>query len=367
MRNVPGLEAVYHDYKSRDVQFFYVYKALAHPENDGYVQPVTLEERLAHIARAKEELGTKIPWLADTMENDLKHAFGNRNNSEFVVSPEGMIFKARAWSDPEALRADLEKYVGISETLTKIEDLEGVKTPPAPSKAGTGIVPRVKRPKGAQPLVVKSTNSAGDEILYAKLRAEAGPDAIREGKGSLYLGFFLDPIHRVHWNNLAAPLKFTIAGPEGVTVSPAEGSAPKVEAAESDLDPREFLVEVDFGESDPDKPLNLTVNYFACDDGDKWCKAVRHEFAIYREIDKDGGRVRSTEFLQNHRPGSGTKGRRPTPEGVLERFDLDNDGAISREEASGPVERRFDLMDKDGDGIVSGEELRAHLSSRPGQ
>ena len=86
------------------MDFFYVYKSLAHPEKDGYVQPLILDERLAHIAAARERLDTRIPWLADSMKNDLKHAFGDRNNSEFVISPEGKLVIARSWSDPEQLR-----------------------------------------------------------------------------------------------------------------------------------------------------------------------------------------------------------------------------------------------------------------------
>ena len=57
------MEALYRDYEPRGVRFLYVYKALAHPELNGYVRPVTLEERLMHVAEAKRALGTEIVWL----------------------------------------------------------------------------------------------------------------------------------------------------------------------------------------------------------------------------------------------------------------------------------------------------------------
>ena len=81
------------------MEIFYVYKSLAHPEKNRFVQPLTLEERLAHVAEASRQLDTRIPWLADSMENDLKHAFGDKNNSEFVISPEGKVLIARNWNE----------------------------------------------------------------------------------------------------------------------------------------------------------------------------------------------------------------------------------------------------------------------------
>lgn len=63
-----------------------------------------------HVAEAKEKLGSKITWLCDSMENDLKHAIGDAPNSEFVIDAEGRIIVARIWSKPELLRADGSGY-----------------------------------------------------------------------------------------------------------------------------------------------------------------------------------------------------------------------------------------------------------------
>jgi hypothetical protein len=341
------------------------------------VQPVSLDERLAHIARGKEELGTKIPWLADSMTNDLKHAFGDRNNSEFVISPEGKVLIARSWSNPEQLREDLEELVGKADTLTEISDLERPmkKAGTEESKVASGIVPRVDRPDGAQPLKVTAHAVKGDQPLYLKLRAEAASDVSSDGKGPLHIAFRLDPIHRVHWNNLAAPLRFEITAPDGITVEPSTVEAEKVTLAEADSDPREFLIEVDRGDSE--EPLDLTVNYFPCDDDNRWCKAVTQTFSISWEIDRDAGRVTSRGGSSGRgmngkgKGGKGMKGRpgsgAPDPSRILSRFDTNEDGKISREEATGQMAQRFDQVDANKDEFLTKEELVNAFERRRGK
>ncbi len=70
------METVERDYAPQGVRFYYVYKALAHPERDGYVEAFTLKERLMHVREAERRLGSRIPWLADGMSNNLKSALG---------------------------------------------------------------------------------------------------------------------------------------------------------------------------------------------------------------------------------------------------------------------------------------------------
>jgi hypothetical protein len=238
------------------VQFYYIYKNLAHPELDGYIEPFTLEERLMHIQEAKRTLGTGIPWIADSMDNDLKHALGNTPNSEFVIDPEGKVVVRRAWSQPDLLRQDLERLVGPIENPTQVSDLD-LKLEPPPRVAASGIVPRVEVPGVTS--VMKATPEASDIPYYAKLRAEVDRNFLDSGKGTLYLGFYVDPIYRVHWNNLVDPLKFEITVPEGITVTPSQGEGPQLEVA-SDIDPREFLLEIT-KEEGVTEPLQLAVRY----------------------------------------------------------------------------------------------------------
>ena len=320
------------------------------------------------MAEATRRLDTRIPWLADSMENDLKHAFGDKNNSEFVISPEGKVLIARNWSDPDQLRDDLAALVGESETVTRIADLDRdpQSAPAVASHIATGVVPRVKRPSNGTVLQVRPVASpategqepAPEEPRYVKLRAEAPRSLLEGGAGPLYLGFHLDPIYQVHWNNLAAPLKYEIKAPEGVSVSESVGSAPEVEEANADLDPREFLVEVDFGDSRPDAPLTIEVSYFACDNAETFCKALTQVYEIHWQADRDAGRVQSggnrgggSGGSMTRRPGGGNtppggnQRRAPDPRQLIDRMDRNDDGKIAKEEAQGQMVQRFDQMD----------------------
>ena len=88
------METVAVDYRKKGVGFYYIYKALAHPEHNGYVQPFNLQERLLHVAEAKRTLGSSIEWICDNMQNEFKQALGGAPNSQFVIDPDGKIISA---------------------------------------------------------------------------------------------------------------------------------------------------------------------------------------------------------------------------------------------------------------------------------
>jgi hypothetical protein len=280
LRNVPSWETVKLDYSPQGVQFFYVYKPLAHPELGNYVSPFSLEERLMHVAEAKRRLGTSVTWLADTMTNDFHEAVGRTPNSEWVLDQQGVVVARHIWSDPEELRAELEKLVGAVKEPTQVEDLDLPEQEAIPTVA-KGIVPRVEMPEGALPLEVEPQVGESRLPFYAKLRAEGPPSLFEEGRGTLYLGFHLDPLYRVHWNNEVEPVEFSIAAPEGVTVTPSLGVAVDPEEP-ADADPREFLVEVD---GTPGAVLDLEVRYFACDDALTFCVPVQQQYEVHLERD----------------------------------------------------------------------------------
>jgi len=284
LHHVSSLETIYRDYSPLGVQFYYIYKHLQHPELDGYIQSFTLEERLMHIQEARRTLGSEIPWISDSMSNDLKHALGNSPNSEFVIDPEGKVAIRRAWSQPELLRQDLERLVGPVENPTQVSDLN-LKVEPPPKVAASGVVPRVEVPGIMRAVRIKPQSS--ELPFYAKLRAEVDRNFFGSGEGVLYLGFHVDPIYRVHWNNLVNPLKFEIKAPEGITVSPSQGEGPQV-AVPSDIDPREFLLDVK-KQKETSQPLELAVRYFACNDEEGWCIPVSQKYSIYLESDSDLG------------------------------------------------------------------------------
>jgi hypothetical protein len=344
------LETIYRDYEPKGVKFFYLYKALAHPELHGYVTPLTLEERLMHIQEARRTLGSEITWICDTMSNDLKHAIGNAPNSEFVLDPDGKIVRMRDWSDPGALRKDLEDVVGPVEKPTKVADLN-MKVEGPPKHASTGIVPRLRLQGRYRPLKLSPQLESSKNPFYVKVRAEADGDFFDSGKGSVYLGFHLDPLYGVHWNNLVAPVEFEFFPPEGVIISPSKARGPKVKE-EADADPREFLLVVGRGQSE--EPVRMAFRYFACTE--KWCKPVTQEYLVHWEADPDGGQARRSP----RRPGGRGGGPAGGPGGFLRRLmesDSDGDGKISKDEAPEMMRRRFDRMDANGDGFIDKDEI----------
>ncbi len=123
LRSYPGVEAAARDYADKGVPFYYVYKTLAHPENHGYVDPLTLDERLKHIEEARSVLRTEVTWLCDTMKNEVKHALGNAPNSAFVLDKAGAIVHMQSWFDEEALRTTLDDLVGVPKQRTSHEAL----------------------------------------------------------------------------------------------------------------------------------------------------------------------------------------------------------------------------------------------------
>jgi hypothetical protein len=258
------------------VDFYYIYKPLAHPEYENYVKPFTIQERLMHVMEAKRRLGSSITWLADTMDNDYHKIVGETPNSELVIDPNGTVVARRAWSNPELLRNDLERLVGPVDNETRPEDLDM----PQQGMIGTvakGIVPRVERPEGMMPMIIEPNLDSSRAPFYTKLRAEGTLDFYDTGNGKMYLGFHLDPLYRVHWNNEAPAMSYEIAADEGVTVTPVKATGARPEE-KADADPREFLVDVSADE--PGKGFDITVRYYACDDALTFCIPVKQEYRV---------------------------------------------------------------------------------------
>lgn len=252
-----------------------------------------------HAAKAKISLGTTIPWIVDTMDNQLKHAMGGRNNSEFIVDPAGKIVRMRDWSNPKLLRSDLVELVGPVDNPTDPRSLDLV-TDFAPTEVSRGVVDRIERE--SRMVAVKVKTIAPPHQAYVKLRAELDEGLRKRGDGKLYLGFFVDPIHKVHWNNQAGPVVIEVDG------KPYTG--PQVTNAQADADPREFLVHVS-----KNTPIDVTLKYVACDDQETWCRQLTQRFVVSQEVDPDAGRVTGRGGFggRRRRGGTGAERRRGGP------------------------------------------------------
>lgn len=253
-----------------------------------------MEERLLHAAKAKESLGTSIPWIVDTMDNKLKHAMGDRNNSEFIVDPDGKIVRMRDWSNPELVRNDLKELVGPIDNPTDPRSLN-LRINFAPTEVARGVVERVQRT--GRMVAIKVNAEASMNPTYIKLRAEADSNLMTDGSGKLYLGFFVDPLHHVHWNNQAGPMTIKVNG--------KQYTGPKVANVNADADPREFVVDVT-----TKQPVKVTLSFVACDDEETWCRPLTQYFVVSLEADPDAGRVSGRGRFGGRRGGFGID-RRP--------------------------------------------------------
>ena len=279
------METLRIDYAPLGVEFYYVYKPLAHPELNNYVSPFSIEERLMHVEEAKRRLGSSITWLADTMENDYHELMGRTPNSELVMDPDGIVVARRRWSRPASLRMDLERIVGPVENPTTIADLDLPTQPPRPTVA-KGVVERVEFPANAMPMEIEPLLDGSKVPFYTKLRAEGTPDLYKSGSGTMYIGFHLDPLYQVHWNNEAPPLEFVISATEGATLTPAAATGPDPEEP-ADADPREFLIEVDGAK--PGETMHLSLKYYACDDALTFCVPVKQDYNLVLAQDESHG------------------------------------------------------------------------------
>ena len=123
-QSYPEVEAMAADYVSKGVQFFYFYKSLRHPELNGYVQAQNMEERFLQLEEAREKLGTKVTWIADTLDGSMRIALNAGPNSLYLVSPVGEILAASDRIEGSNFRQLLNKLVGPIEDPTSIRDLD---------------------------------------------------------------------------------------------------------------------------------------------------------------------------------------------------------------------------------------------------
>jgi len=301
-----------------------------------------------HIAEFRRLTGSQMPWICDNMEHGIKKACGGAPNGELVIDPTGKIVHKRFWSDPNTLRSDLEELVGAVEKPTRVEDLK-VRFIPEQRRIASGLVPRMELPGGLTPMIVKPVADEKGTPLYVKLRAEGARGLVRNGDGDLYLGFYMDPIYKVHWNNQMATVRMEVVAGDGSnsnTAKPALSDGPKV-SEPADIDPRQFLVQAEF--MDKDQPLLIRIHFAVCDDAETFCVPMTQEFEVWQRPDPQGG----------SRPGVFM----PAMFADMMKMDTNGDGHLTKDELPpGKVSLYIGHVDKNNNDQLEPDEIREFFS-----
>lgn len=322
------------------------------------MQAQNISERLLQLTEARKKLGTKVAWITDTMDDDIRKGLRSGSWSVYLISPEGEVVYASGRIDANSLRSALSKAVGPVATPTKASDLNLPRIDRAARLVNEDSELGVARPEGLS--IVTIVAKEPEETYYVKLRADADNALLHTGTGRLFLGFYPDPIHDAHWNNLTPPMKYKLTLPDGVTATPAKASAKKG-VGDSDTKPRQFWV--DISSDNPFEEIGLKLDYFGCTS--ELCLPLTHEYTIKMENENCGSR---TFGMNTGRAGS-TK-RSSSGGSRMERLDTDRNGKVSFDEmyiqmknrrgndfSKEQAQQRFNIMDSNNDGVLSDDEL----------
>lgn len=369
IRNYRKFEAIAHDYRKSSVAFHYIYRPLTHPENHGLLQPFTLTERMQLLKLARTQLQTQIPWLCDSMNNDatLKLA-GDSRNAVFIYNQKGQEEYARPLWSTTPLATALTKLAGepparIDLDRIPLAQIEAIEIPE------THLVPRVEiDPEKTTYHAVKLQPASSNHPAYAKPRIEVTGSLLENGDGKIYLGFHLDPLYAMEWNNRQLPLSYTLQVPPGSAVAPSRNTAPRITETPTDTEPREFLLEA--RKLNPTKPLRLLVEYAVYSREQKRNIPVKQSYTITLERDPCGGKVFNRQIRPDAKAPKKKRSYSAPPSSAFAQqaqlYDLNRDGRIARDEAANALQRDFDKIDTNQNNFIEAAEFDAfHKNSAP--
>ena len=190
-----------------------------------------------------------------------------------------------------------------------------------------------------------------------KLRVEGDAELLKSGNGRLYLGFHLDPLYSMLWDNEADPLEYVIWSPVGIA-APSTDRAPEIKAARVDSEPREFVLNT--RQLDLAKALKLRVEYTVYSPLTEKSMTVTQSYTILLEPDPLGGKAYRRQIAHIDPPRKRTA---PMP-AELRQFDMNDDGRLSRSELSGNLWSRFPEIDTNKEGYLSQDEYTTYLNTR---
>jgi hypothetical protein len=313
---------------------------------------------------AGELLHTRIPWLCDTMDNQTAAALEYESNNLFIFNQQGIEEFAGTITDTAAFQKAVIRFAGPVDNPTPIESIPRPEIPPLnmPQARVTERVEVDPQREAYFPLQITPIDSG--KPFYIKMRIEANKELLETGNGRLILGFHIDPIYKVEWNNLGETIRYTMKVPRGSAISPSISSAEKVTVQATDTDPREFMLEA--RKWDISRPVPITVDYSVHSPASKRNFNLSQQYIIYLDRDLFGGAVFGRQDTDRAKPTERPKPKASPYAGMLRKFDIDRDGKLTFDEAPVRMQQRWDDADANADGNVDEQEfLRYRDSLRP--
>lgn len=407
--NAKSLEKLALGYAEKGLKSYHLNSFVLHPENHLLLNSFSLQEREKCIEKTKTELDLALPWLCDTMKNEAYQALGP--NRLFLFSNDGTIRFAGSLADLNSLKQVLEKQLGkvvlpeIAEepiTLkphTSKENEEGKVDPVNTLRSKLIKRMRIRMNEGYQPLVLEPQKSK--HPFYAKLRAEATANLLRNGHGKLYISFLLDPLYPTKWNNLQGKITYKIISQPDFLVMPIEDELPrtskkptstkdKIEQIEKemrlkrrkvdkasaskttgtdrkiyekkyadaedplDAQPREFVLQVYRWESDAPLPLSVTYYVLLKETGANL--KITQNYLIYKQVDPYAGQ---TFFRQAPLPEQKLRDQQDAEKDyikLLRKNDISLNYQLEKIEAPEELFNNWSWLDQNADEHVTEEE-----------
>jgi len=355
------IEATSQAYESGDIRFFYIYRYLSHPENNGYLQPFHIMERARQAQLAVQLLQTRIPWLLDTMDNEVAKTLLHEGNhaSIFIFSSDGRQRFAGAISDLSAFRKALENLAGAPDAANAPSRTPALKLKPINLKPAE-VVSRIEfNPVVDAFLPLEISPQASRSPYYVKLRAEASTTLLKSGAGKVYLGFHIDPLYNMEWDNSKDPLKYKVYTPEGV-LAPSVNRAPRITAEPMDSEPREFILEA--RNLDLSKPISIKVEYNVSSPDRRSREKISQSYLVYLRSDPCAGQAYRRQIPYGDSSTIRVSINDIHPD--LMKYDANHDGRLERKEVPGTLNMKFPNIDTNGDGYLSDEEYETYLRNR---
>jgi hypothetical protein len=355
IENYRNIEAAARDYYPKGVRFYYIYRHLKHPENNGYIKAIDIRERARQSQLSKELLVTSVPWLYDSMDNQTAKALTHgKNAAVFIFSKEGKEFYAGELTDTNEFRRALEELAGDVEQPFSIKRIAEPNIDPINVPVARVTSPPKINPRQEKYIAFQTTPNDSHTPYYVKARIEGTQELLQSGSGKLYLGFYIDPLYSVEWNNLAEPLKYTIRCPKGV-IAPSINTAPRITSTATDSEPRAFILQA--RQLDLNQPISLEVTYSVYTAAKRTIE-VTQQYAIYLTKDAFGGQAFGRQ-IQLPKTAADNKKSTSNNSGylaLLRRFDSDRNGKLTKDEATGKLRSEFQYIDLNRDGEISEEE-----------